>query len=221
MDKEKLEQISREKLKEELEQIESKIRLKSTEITNSQEYQTLSTLNKDLGDKQTEMKIELKKLKQPIYLKYVNSLYGWGMYRFRTKDIKSFVKQGIKKGLGITSVAFIPESYLMDIVEQLINKDLEEYKIEIDKLENRTKEIEKKFSEIYSDKDKIIEKGLSKLKKQRKKIYNELNEKQKLKSKRIERKQKEVSKQIDNYLPKFMGKITKEVNKRLMLESLE
>ena len=213
--------MDKEKLKKDLDNIEREIRLKRTEIINSPEYRLLEADKQDLGEEKNNISRELNKLRRPIYLKYVTSFYGWGNYIFRTQNVKSSVKQGIKKGLGITSVAFIYEHDLKNIVSQLIEKDLEKEKIKIDKLESKLKKIKEQFNIIYDNKDKLMTKELSKLTKQAKKIYDKLHEKENLKNQRMERKQKEVKIQIDNHLPKFMDKIIKEVNKRLILENLK
>ena len=212
--------IDKEKLKEDLYKVESKIRLKRNEIGDSPEYKLLDTTQNDLLKRKQDMSSKLKRLIKPIYLKYINTFSWWGRYRFKEKDIKSSVKQGIKNGLGITSVAFIFEGGLTRIVKQLIENDLKEHKTEIDKLESEIKEMGIQYDKFQGEKLELMKEGVKLFEEQANKIYNKMNEKEILKKKRIERKQKEVKEQMDNHLPKFMNKITKEVTKRLILEGL-
>ncbi len=208
----------KEKLEEELEQIESKIRLKETEIRNSSEYKLLIKKGDDLWEKRRENERELKNLKKPIYEKYVHNFRRLG---FNTKNIKSSVKQGIKKGLGITNVSFIDEYDLRKIVQQLIGKDLEKIRTQEDKLIIKTNEFDKQIDKNDNEKQKLINNGLNALTKQRKKIDDKLNEQENLKYKRTKEKKKEVEIKIKNHLPKLMDNIVKEVNKELIVEGLE
>ncbi len=213
--------MDKEKLKKGLEKVNSKIRLKNIEIENSNKYNLLKTTQDNLRGEKYKKEDELKRIMKPIYLKYVNFVSWWRGFSFRTKDIKSSVKQGIKKGLETTNILFINKYDFSKVVNKLIERDLKNDKQKIDKLRVEIEKIEKQVGEIYLEKRKLIEKGLNTLVKQKEKIYNKLNEKEILKNKRINRKQKKLKEQIDNHLPKYMDKIFKEVNKRLMLEGLQ
>ena len=209
----------KEKLEEELEQIESKIRLKEKEIINSSECKLLIKTKDELWKKKNENQRELRNLEKPIYKKYVNKL-SWG-YGFDTKDIKSSVKQGIKKGLGITNVSFIDDYNLNGIVQKLINKDLEKIKTQKDKLIIKTNEFDKQIDKNYNERKKLMDNGINALTKQRKKIDDKLNEQENLKYKRTKEKRKEVEIKIKNNLPKLIDNIVREVNKELIVEGLE
>jgi len=218
MDKE----IVKEKLQKKLEQIDEKLNLKRVEIRNSKEYKLLEKTKDNLGIERRKKEQELRQLEKPIYNKYIKGYYmGWRGLEFKPKDIKSSVKQGIKKGLGIKNVLFIGEYNIKKIVMKLIEKDLEKVKPQIDKLKIEIKGFGRQFDICYNKDDELFIKGLDSLTKQRKKIVNKLNEKEILKNKRIEENRKIVDIKIEKNLSKFMNKITKEVDKRLILEGLK
>ena len=210
----------REKIKEELEEIDEKIRLKTNQVINSPIYKSLEDTQKELENKLREKRKEIKVLEAPIYKKYayriIGENYGRGL-NFNPKEIKSSVKQGIKKGLGITNVTLINEYDLRSIVTQLINKDLENVKKQTDKLHL---EIEKTYTQIqkcYKNKEKLKNERLNVLKKQAQKVYDELNSEKIIK----EEKEKKLRIKIKKHLPKFMDKIINEVNKELILDGLK
>ncbi len=211
--------MNKEKLKKELDEIDEKLKLKNIQIKNSSEYKLIETTISNLWEEKDKINKKLKNLKKPIYLKYIHNLIGWGGFNFKTKAIKSSVKQGIKGGLETTSVAFINEYALRNIVKQLINKDLEKIKTQIDNLKRKIEKNEIQLTKCLDGKKKLMD-GLNPLRKQRKKIEDKLNEKDLLKEKRINEKKKDVEIKIKN-LPKFMDKIIKEVNRRLILDGLK
>lgn len=211
------EKINKEEIKKELLQIDEKMKLEKIQRENSSEYKSLITTIKGLYSKEEEVGMELRKLEKEVYVKYIDNYWGYG---FKSRDIKSFVKQGIKKGLGITSVAFINEYDLRKIVKELFNKDLKEIKPQTDKLIDKIKEIDKLIKKEKDNKEKLMV-GLNFLIKQRKKIEDRLYEEENIKNKKIGQKKEEVSIQINKNLPKFMDKIIKEVNRRLILENLK
>ena len=209
--------MDKEKLKKELNEIEEKMRLERIRIGNSPESKLLETTISNLWTKYNQKESELRKLKRQIYDKYISKLNtSWGI-GLGIKNIKSSVKQGIKRGLGITNLSFLEKYELKYIVKQLINKDLEE--TNADKL---TKEVRSIYTQIVKcgDDKKKLSKGLNALAKQRKEVYNKLHKKAYLQEKRIEKGRKEVKIKIEN-LSKYMDKIIKEVNKRLILEELK
>ncbi len=210
----------REKIKEELEEIDEKIRLKTNQVINSPIYKSLEDTQKELENKSREKRKEIKVLEAPIYKKYAYRItgenYGWGL-SFHTKEIKSSIMQGIKKGLGITNVALINEYDLRNIVEQLIDKDLENVKKQTDKLHLEIKKTYTQTQECYKNKEKLKNKGLNVLEKQAQKVYDELNSQKVIK----EEKKKKLRIKIKKHLPKFMDKIINEVNKQLILDGLK
>lgn len=209
--------MDREKLKKELNEIDKKILIERIQINNSPEFKLLETTKDNLWIKYNEKEGELRDLKRQIYKKYIFKLNtSWGR-SFEIKNIKPSVKQGIKAGLGITNLLFLEKYELRDITKQLIKKDLEE--INANKL---TKEVRDSYSQIgkYNDDTIKLLKGLDSLAKQRKDVHNKLHKKAYLQEKRIEKGKKEVKIKIEN-LSKYMDKIIKEVNKRLILEALE
>ena len=204
-------------LEKELKQIDEKLRLKNIQLKESPKYKLLE--DNELWRKKNDKERESRLLERYIYQKYIikpQSKWGEGFY---IKNIKSAVKQGIKDGLGTTNVLFINEYDLRMIVKQLIDKDLEKIKTKTDVLRNEIKDINAKIQINIEEKKKLVDASLNRLRKQRIKINNKLNQKEYLKNKRIEEKQKEVKIKV-NDLPKFMDKIIKEVDKRLILESL-
>ncbi len=211
--------MDKEKLNKKLEELHKKIRLKTNQITDSSKYKLLEYTQKEWANKISKKRKEKKVLEALIYKKYAYTIRGktYGDLSFQTKDIKSSVKQGIKKGLGITNVALINEYDLRDIVIQLIDKDLEKIKKQINKLNCEIDEIAMQLNKCYDNKEKIIIKGLGILEKQQQKIYNELN------SERIirEEKKRELRIKVKKHLPEFMDKIAEEVNRRVILEGLE
>ncbi len=106
---------------------------------------------------------------------------------------------------------------MRNIVKQLIDKDLENVKKQIDKLHLEIKKTDTQTQECYKNEEKLKNEGLDVLKKQQEKIHNEFNSEKIIK----EEKKKKLRIKIKNHLPKFMDKITKEVNKQLILEELE
>ncbi len=92
--------MDKEIFNKKLEEIYKKIRLKTNKIKDSPKYKLLEDTQKELENKLREKKKEIKVLEAPIYKKYayriIGENYGGGL-TFNTKEIKSSVKQGIKK----------------------------------------------------------------------------------------------------------------------------
>jgi hypothetical protein len=170
----------KEKLKKEINQIDEKIKLKNIQIDNSPEYKLIKITREDLSEKRWGMEKELKDLKEPTYLKYVHKT-GW-RYSLKVKDIKSSVKQGIKKGLGITNVSFINEYDLMKIIQRLIDTDLEKIIPQIDKLQSGIRDIDTKIDKSYDETNRLRRNGVNALKNQRKIVYEKLHGKEYLQS---------------------------------------
>lgn len=213
--------MEKEKLEKELEEIDEKMKLKEIEIKNSSEYKLLETTKEELYSKQSDKERELRKLKKEIYLKYVTRLDGrmFGV-GFRTGNIKSSVKQGIKAGLGIPNVSLVDNYGWKRIVNQLIDKDLEKIKKQTDKLQSEITDTYTKLKRCYDSEEKLMG-GLNALEKQRKKISNKLNAKKYLKEKGMKKWRKEVDKFLKDGSPEVMDKIGEEINRRLILENLE
>ena len=146
--------MDKEKLEKELKEINEKLKLKRIQIQNSPEYQLLKTTQTDLWKERLELETKLRNLKKQIYKKYVhNPLSNWGI-GFKIKDIKSSVKQGIKTGLGMTSVNFIDKYDLKKIVKQLIDRDLEKIKTQTDKLSGEVKDIDRQITKYSNEQNK-------------------------------------------------------------------
>lgn len=206
-------------LEKKLNQIDEKIKLKKLRIEISPRYRLFGDTQKDLEGEKWEAERELRELKKQIYEKYIhNPKTKWNGF-VEIKNIKSFVNQGIKRGLEITNILFINKYDLIKIVKQLINKDLEKIKTQTDKVESKIREIDVQIKKCIDEKMKPM-KGLNALIKQGKRIYKKLNEKEHIKNRKTEKQKKEVEIKIKT-LPKFMDKIIKEVNKGLILENLE
>ena len=211
MDKEKLKELTKE-----IDELDDKVKLKSIQIVNSPEYKQINGIQKGLSEKLSEKRKEERILKEPIYKKYASNVRKdfFGKWVFKTNNIKSSVKQGIKKGLGVTSIALINEYDLHDIVTQLINKDLK--KTKANKLDLEIENIDTKIQKCRCDKEKLINGLLNPLKKKKERIFNELNSQKRI----IEEKKRKLRKEVAQNLPKFMNKITKEIDRRVILEGL-
>ncbi len=212
----------REKLQKDLNKIKDLIKLKTNEMLDSDEYKLLSKKLKEKQGERHSKGLELYKLKKRVYKKYILNYSSWGGISMR--DVKPCIKQGIKRGFGITNVLFINEFDLMYIVKRLIDNDLKKIKISIDKLlteiEDAEIEIKKVSVGIERKKSEILaleNKGL--------RVYNKLNKKKYLKNKKIEERKKKLEVIINKLRENksstyFMKRIINEVNKELILEKI-
>ena len=209
----------KDKLNEELKKIREKKLLANARIKNSPEYKQIEKTKTELSEKLREQRRKGITLKNPIYKKYVYDAYNsYDYFRgFKPNNIKYSVKQGIKKGLGITNVALINEYDLRDIVKQLVNRDLEEIKEQIDEVKYETEDIDAQLKKCYNKQDKLMVKKSNPLKKQETRLWNKLTSEKRA----VEEKKRQLRIKIKNNLPKFMDEIAKEVDKRLILEGLE
>ncbi len=207
------------KLNVELGEIRRKKILANARIKNSPEYKQIEKTQEELGNKLKEQKNKEVILTNPIYKKYVYNAYNLnGYFRgFEPNNIKSSVKQGIKKGLGITNVTLINEYDLRDIVKQLVDRDLEEIKEQTDEVKHKIEDITAQLKKGYEKKDRLTVGKLNLLDKQEAKLWNKLTSEKMA----VEEKKRQLRIKIKNNLPKFMDEIAKEVDKRLILEGLE
>lgn len=207
----------KEKLKKELNEIDVKIRLKEHKIKNNPPYLLIEeTLEERYGMK-GEIDIKLTDLKTQVYHRYGWSFrwgYNFGGHKF--KDIKPSVKQGIKEGLGVKSIKGI-EDYLVKIVKNLIERDLNNPKIK--ELEKKVGDFNEEIEKLKKYKDKLIDEGLKILKDKRIKIYKKMTKEDDIKEKELVKKKAEVEVKVNN-LSQYMENIVGEVNKRLILDSI-
>lgn len=192
----------REDLFEELKSINKEIRGIGDEITNTELYRKLYAEER-----------RLKELRKPIFQRYL-----W-QYPLRNgnwiKSIKSSVKEGVKRGLGVKFLNQIHEDTIIKVVKELIKEDLgktnePEIILEISKI---NKEINNNH-QIHEDKRKV-------LKERKEEINYELNKEEINKERAKEEKKKEVDKMVKEKLPELMGKIRDEVGKGLVFDALK
>jgi len=208
--------MDKEKLEKELEEIEEQIKKKEKTIYGSLKYQSLGNKTRNLWKKEEEKDRELRKLKQTIYGKYVNDYRPYR--RLSITRIKSSVKEGIKRGLGVKYLYLVYESDIIKIVRWLIEKDLEKTNKK-DILADISK-IDKQLDRIKDEKRRLLDE-VHTLKEKRKKTENKLN-KEELDKERIKNKRREeIKKIIVKEFPNLMNKIRKEVGRGLLLDALE
>lgn len=212
--------MNKEKLEKELEEIDEEIEKKGVEINKSSEYKSLMDKRSKLWKETAEKQRELVKVRKKIYEKYIKN---YRYYRYiDIKRIKSSVKEGIKRGLGVKYINLIYEFDIVKIVEQLVKEDLE--KTNEKELLSDISKIDKKIRKSI-ERERILKNGergeRDTLIEKRKRIENRLNKKELDKEKIKEKKRGEVGKIVKNDLPKIIGKIRREVERGLLLDALE
>lgn len=209
--------MNKEELEKELKEIDEKIRKKGEEIKNSQEFKSLENDSRNLWRNRNDKETEFKRLEDTIYKKYKIDLYPHRL-RLETKNIKSSVKAGIKRGLGVKYINLIDDDDIIRIVKQLIMEDFQ--KVDNKALIFEISKIDEKLKRIDEEKEKLIN-GVNIFIEKRKeivdKLYKEGNEKEEIKKK----KRDETHKIIEEKLPILMEKIRKEVMKGLVLDNLK
>ena len=204
--------IPKVKTQEEIE-LDIEIQKERDRVYNSQEFKDvqleIEKLYKDSGDKERE----LRSLRRKAAERYINISYNFHYRGFLAKDKKSAVKVGIKKGLGVKHICLINDDDMKRIVKNLIEKDLQKTN-EKDLLID-INNIYKKLDKLNVEKDKLFVK------------YQKLQDKLRAidrKEKRVDlnkEKQKEINgKIIKEKLPDYIGKITEEVTKELIVDTL-
>lgn len=162
-------------------------------------------------DKVNEKERELKRLRKPIYEKY---LYDFPRKRIDwIKDIKSSVKRGIKRALN-ANINQIYEGNLVKIVKELIKQDLEE---------TTEKEIVLEISKIIKEANKIqkvIDDKIDILSKRAKEIDYLLNKEERDKERLIQKNKEVINKRIETELSNLLDDIRGEVEKELVIEAL-
>ena len=150
------------------------------------------------------LNIQWGKIKKAIYQRYYKEYH----LRYRNKNqIISYVKQGIKHGLGLKNLKGLDYIDLEGIISKFIQEDLERIK-EFDKIEKQMGVIrvkyEKQRKEINSELD-IIQSKLDRLSKLIKKDVKE---------------EDEVRLKLEN-IDKYTDRIREEINRRMVMESLK
>ncbi len=206
----------KKKLQEEFYTLSSRINTKNGKIRNSSEYQKLENEVKPLRMEKEEPVKEIDELRNKVYEKYGWYLF-YGYSDTKLKDIKPCVKQGVKRALGVGSVAEI-EDYLVRIVKELIEKELDTPRMK--ELVKKVNDLDKIIKEKYNQRNKLIIEGAKSMGDRRDEILKELNQEAKRKADELGKKKKDVKIKVDN-LPKYLEKITKEVNRQLILDGIK
>jgi Iap family predicted aminopeptidase len=214
MDKAKLE---REKFEKQIAEINEKIDKEDERMRNSLEYKSLDKKRRDLWNTIDIKKNELKALRRAVSQKYVKG-YDYRGLRLDTKNIKSSVKAGVKRGLGLKSVSCIDERDMEKVVRKLIEDELKqtsenEMVLVIENLNKEAQVIERDINKLN--------KGVILLQEEKQKIYTEQNkdEMNRIKIRKI--KIAESKKIIETKLPELITKIKQEVTKGLIQDNLE
>ena len=204
----------KDRLMKEVVDINRSINEKQSEIMNTPEYEKIKEAINELQEGKRGDSIKHKELTDEVYHKYGLRLYRY--YGVRLGDIKPSVKQGIKVGLGMTSVKSV-EDNIVRIVKEMIAEDLKNPKIE--ELRQKNLKEEEKINKLVNDKKKLIEDGTALLTKKKNKVYDELYYRKPIINKKLEKQRKEANEKAKN-LPNYLPNIIKEVNKRLILDGI-
>lgn len=211
----KKEKIDKTNIEIKIDIIFKEVNKKNDEIINSPKYQFLNDKKSNLWKETWKKNEELRKLRKRISEKYVTDFRS---HKFLSiNKIKSSVKQGIKRGLGVKHINLIEERDIINIVVKLIENELEksnEKEILSEKLK-LTEEIDKI---IKNQKELLLEVDI--LRGKGYKLRNSLNRDKVYLDKNKQKKRKEVGEIIKKDLPKFMGKIKKEVERGILLDNL-
>lgn len=217
--------MDEEALKLKLEYFDKEIKLENERITNSKESKLLSEESSNLYRQREDKNRELKKIKKGITLKYVKELdwqySSWSnRCNFKPNQIKPSVKRGIKKSLSIKSISCVDKFDIKRIVNELIRIDLSKIKSQANNLKKDISEFDEKIKQNSKNQENL-RKPIDILCDKRKEIYNKLHKKEF----DLEKKRNKISKDfrdiVKNHLPKYIDKISIEVNKELMLDELE
>ena len=211
----KKEKENKEKLEKELEEIDEEIEKKQKETYSSSKYKLLKEKETNLWKETAEKNRELRKLRRTTYGKYIKD-YRFYRYLDITR-IKSSVKQGIKRGLGVKHINLIDNFDIVVIVEQLVKEDLE--KTNEKEMISDISKIDKKIERIRENK-KRLGSDMDTLTKKRRRIYDKLYKEKSYRDKIKEKKRKEVSKILKEQ-PKVINKIRGKVERGLLLDALE
>ena len=138
----------KEKLEKEIKEISEEIRLKEIEIKENPPYLLAEEIMKEKIDEKDKIEKEINTINQEISQKYTGR--RWSYYRgLKFSDIKPSVKQGIKKGLGVTNITIIKDN-IVRIVKQLMNKDIEDLGRE--ELKKKGEDFNEEIRKLRSDK---------------------------------------------------------------------
>jgi hypothetical protein len=207
--------VTKEEIKAELSALDDEIRTRRNACWTKPEYSLLdrksSTLRSDIRKKEEEM----RKIKREISDKYIKD-YRDAYYHltFAVQGIKSSVKMGIKRGLGVKYVSDISDDDLIGIVKKLIQDDLE--KMDTKELTEGITKMEIEVSSLEEEKRNIMTKEIEPFIEKRKEVAKRLVEKMLGK----ESEKKETRKIVEKKLPELMDKIRKEVQKGLLLDGI-
>ena len=211
----KQEKLDKAKLEEEIQELNVEINEKHKETYSSSKGKSIRDKKDNLWKEKGEKNKELRKLRRAISEKYLNK---YSSYRYLDiKQIKSSVKQGIKRGLNTKHINLIYEYDMAKIVEQLIKEDLEKTN-EKEILSDMLK-FDEKIIKIDED-EKILFSEIDTLREKRREVENKLYREKAYRDKIKVNKQKEVGKVIEKDLPNLIGKIRKEVERGLLLDNL-
>ena len=205
----------KEKLENKLKKIDEEIQLKESEIKNSPPYLLEEEIIKENYSKLNSIEKEIRTLKNEVYNKYIGGFY-WGR-GFNVGDIKPTIKQGIKRGLGVKSLEEI-NTHLVTIVKELIAKELDTPQIK--ELMNKGAELNEELNKLRFKRDKILLDGVQILKQKKRRLMKTLTQEADREGYKLKKKKAEAKTKFNN-LPKYIEKITKEVNRGLMLDSLK
>ncbi len=211
----KQEKLDKEKLEKEVNELNVEIEEKHKAIYSSPEQNSFEDRRDNLWEEKGEKNKELRKLGRAISEKYVKE---YSYYRYlNIKQIKSSVKQGIKRGLDTKHINLIDENDIIKIVKQLIKEDLE--KTNNKEILSDILKIDEKLEKINED-EKILFREIDTLKEKRREVENKLYREKAYRDKIKVSKQKEVGKIIEKDLLNLIGKIRKEVERGLLLDNL-
>ncbi len=210
----KKEKVSKLKLEKELKEVLQEIEKESKEMYNSQEYNSLVKSRNDIWNNSNEKNRELRKIKSKVYERYLND---YNHYRYiKITNVKSSVKQGIKRSLGI-NINLIDDKDIINIVEKLFSEDLE--KTNAKNIISDVSKYDKKLDLVNKKMNKLREQTNTLEEKRRKIEFKLYREKSYVDKKKL-KKRVEVSKMIKEKLPNLIGKIRKEVERGLLLDNL-
>ena len=179
------------------------------------EYKSLFGDRNKIRTERREMDRQSNLIDKGIYRKYFKEVRTYRIDK-RSDNIISSVKQGIKRGLGLKFLKDVEDKIFERITQEIIDEERGN--------NNQLSELSKKW-DILNDKENKIDYKIESLKKEKlgtwkekiEEIYEKIKEEQKK-----ERVKKEAT--TNSFLRNkedFMDKIKIEVNKGLILDSLE
>lgn len=204
------------KFNEKLNNYNHLIQSEEEKAIKSKEYQLIESAITELKADKRDSNLKYTEIKRNIYEKYVYGNYGYGM-GIKLDDIRSSVKQGIKRGLGAKNIKSI-ENYIVNIVKELINRELRTPYIK--ELHNNLLKSSKEISELRDKGYDLVEEKIKDIKEKRRKFLEKSEREKILKDKKLDKQKREVDKKVEN-LSSYFPQIIKEVNKRLILDGIE